>query len=60
MPPALRLRAFFLLLVCYFAYLREKFATACILYYPFKRAVKKIIQTIGLWDLLTRIRLKFS
>lgn len=32
----------------------------CILYYPFKRAVKKILQPLGLWDLLTRIRRKFS
>ena len=32
----------------------------CIMYYPFKRAVKKIIQPLGLWDFLTRIRLKFS
>ena len=32
----------------------------CILYYPFKRAVKKIIQPLGLWELLTRIRRKFS
>ena len=32
----------------------------CILYYPFKRAVKKIIQTLRLWELLTRIRRKFS
>ena len=32
----------------------------CIMYYPFKRAVKKILQPLRLWDFLTRIRLKFS
>lgn len=32
----------------------------CILYYPFKRAAKKIIQTLKLWDFLTEIRRKIS
>ena len=30
----------------------------CIFFYPFKRAVKKTIQALGLWDLLSRIRRK--